>query len=558
MHYLCTEILNYPDVFKELHGPITKMLQQFPRPNDQQLFENDRWTGSGFKYTPINPIQSLSGGRRRLILDPRGHLKTTVNAQAHTIQWILNYPDVSIAIWQSNSEKAELILKEIKHHFQFNEKFRALFPELVPQKRPQDFGTKSEFTTPGRSPLVSRRESTVMTLSIEKGTAGLHFDVMKFSDIVEPENVKTAERIQAVKSAFYMAENLLVSPSYWIDVEGTIYTFDDLYYDLIDQWKKEDIDAKVPEYLIHVRGCYKKAFPAGQDETFTPNTINLPHLKNERGYEIPIFPYDHAGLERFNYEKLERMRAKDPYTFSCQQLNNPQGGADGKIIFPVNENFPLRIRSDKFRQNVRIASRTLSVDTAETANARSNYSALVVGAWDGYGRCWIEHITREKFLPLDLIQAIVAAVLKYKPSEVKIEETAFVRGLEVGLRREMDLKSIFIPLEFVKRDNQITKNERIQSTLQPYYTQGLIRFVDPVDGDKSGWAAFHALLEELRTFPKGRTDDILDATADLFQGKEWFGREFARPTPEQASETAWRKYLQIEDPFEEDSQLNYL
>jgi hypothetical protein len=187
--FLCREILGYPDVNDEVHGTLISRLQQFPRPNGIHFYNNDRIEQGRIFYTPIepNPLK-LPGKRRFLILDARGHLKTTINAQAHTIQWILNYPDIAMLIVQSNTEKAEMILGEIKAHFQANPKFRAFFPDHCPTRRIFDWGTKGDFTTEARSRSCTRKEPTLMCGSIDKGSAGLHFDVQKFSDIVEPNN----------------------------------------------------------------------------------------------------------------------------------------------------------------------------------------------------------------------------------------------------------------------------------------------------------------------------------------------------------------------------------
>lgn len=557
LEYLCRFVLNYTAVDREVHGPVIDLLQKFPLPDPKtkEFWDNDSWDGTKFNYRPLTPMPRLPGGRRRLILDPRGHLKTTINAQAHTIQWILNYPDTAIAIWQSNLEKAQMILKEVKHHFQFNEKLREWFPELCPQKNPADFGTKDQFTIPGRSVDVSRREPTVMVLSIEKGTAGLHFDVMKFSDVVEPENVKTKERIDDVKTSFRMAKNLLVSPPYWIDVEGTRYHHADLYGDLIRQWQEEELQGVTHEYQVHIRGVFRKVHPNDRPVTYTPNDFNLPDLIVD-GHKVPLWPLDRDGMPRFPLKDLEAGAREDPYMHSCQQLNQPIGGIDGVEIFPLEQT--KFISKANFRQNIRVVSTTMTIDTAETKNARSNFSAIVVACWDQFGRCYIRDIIHGKWLPNELIDKIFEANKKYRPSFIKIEKTSFVSGLMAGITREMDLKGEYLPIELVPRDNQQAKEERIKNTLQPYHANHLLRFVQPEedpkkqsDEDKRHAKALAHCMVEMKTFPIGMTDDILDALADQFQGKEWFGREQPRSEPENdfdaASNAAWAKLLGFEE-----------
>lgn len=567
--FLCNEILGYKDVFKDVHGPLIDTLQKFPVPKDQsEYFDHDQFDSArqAWSYKPLLKMQQLPGKRRRLILDARGHLKTTINVQAHTIQWILNYPDITIAIFQSNLEKGQAILGEIKHHFQYNPKLRALFPELCPQKSVDNFGTMSEFTTPGRSPFAINREPTLMALSIDKGTAGYHFHVMKFSDIVEPENSKTGERCQAVIDAFTMAENLLVSPVYWIDVEGTRYSFADLYGVLIKQYNADKAAGIEPRYQVYTRGCFKKKTPDGKPQKFVPEELDpdkYPYLLDERGKRIPWWAKDADGSPRFPLEHFETLEKQNSYQFSCQQLNFPEGGVDGKKIFPIN--LFSYLPRDKFEKLIRISYYELVIDTAETTGPRSDYSALTIGGFDAGGCAWIRYIRHGKFTSSEIIEHMFDLYKRFKPTVVKIEETGFVRGMKAMIQREMEMRGVFLPLEFIKRDTQLAKTERIERTLEPWYKKGLIKFVSPkhsdptvkmTPDDEKYWAALQYLQEEeLKTFPLGSTDDILDTIADLFQGKDLFGRNAARPQADQTSmyeDKVWNDFLGISDPFSDE------
>jgi hypothetical protein len=548
--FLCRDVLGYKDVSDDVHGPVLDIVQKFPSPTREEFDKNDRIERGRWVYTPVLEMTKLPGKRRVLILDPRGHLKTTINAIAHTIQWIINYPNIAIQIIQSNNEKAELILGEIKKHFQANPRFRALFPEHCPQRKLNDFGTLGEFTTMARDPEVVRKEKTVMTGSIDKGSAGLHFDVMKFSDIVEPNNAKGDSLYQVAKS-FYLMENLLVSPEYWIDVEGTRYHFADLYGQIIKfEMSREPADR---EYKIHVRGVYKKKTPDGKPQQFIPEELDeqkYPLLLDEFGRPQPWWP------SRFPTHKLEGEKARDAYIFSCQKMNYPQGGIDGQQTFPAKSpktghNLPVWIPREKFRQEVRVAFREVIIDTGETANKRSNHTAIVTAAWSSNGRCFIEEIDHGKFLPSETVNRIILATLKHRPRAVKIEETSFVRGLMPALRREMDLHSIMIPVDLIKRDNQVAKVERIYNTLQPWYVNEDLRFVEPFHSDPKEFARIKTHLEkELNEFPLGEDDDILDALADAFQNKEWFGRETPKLTFIQAAQDGMKKLLGLEDPWD--------
>lgn len=549
LEWLCQRVLNYKNVEKKVHGPVLDILQKFPTPkNYEEMCKHDKYnrvTGR-WEYKPLveKMIDLPAHKKRRLILDPRGHLKTTINAQAHTIQWILNYPDVAVQVTQSNTEKAIEIVDEIKRHFQYNPLFRQLFPEYCPQRQVDKWGTQAEFTTEARAKRITRKESTVMIGSIDKGTAGLHFDVMKFSDIVEPSNVRTDTMIASVTKAFYMAENLLVAPSYWIDVEGTRYTHNDLYGELIDQWVQDTAEGLEPEYDIHVRGCWKKQFAELEEHpNFTPLRLEEPDLLNDSGEQVPIWEIDNEGRDRFLRPKLLRMKKREAYLFSCQQLNCPVGGIDGMEIFPVNKNRPRFIPVDQLRK-VRIVQKEIIVDTAETTNDKSNYSCITVGGWDKFGRLYILDIIHGKWLTDELCRKIIAASKVWSVEDIKIEETSFVRGMMPTLERYMALSKNILPITFIKRENQLAKEERIQKTLQPWYKDGALIF-----SERIAPRIKEHLKKEFREFPLSKTDDILDTLADFFLGKAWFGRFVDKKEIEREIDYEMQRALGIEDPF---------
>jgi hypothetical protein len=531
-----------------------RTLQQFPKPDKDQFYANDIWNGKTWEYTPIfNHVQDLPPGRRRLILAHRGLMKTTVNVQAHTIQWIINYPSLAMAIFQSTGSKAEAILDEIRNHFKINETFRRLFPEHCPQKNVSDWGTKERLTTLARPKSVVRREPTIMALSIDKGTAGYHFDVIKHSDIVEENNVKSIESITSIIDSFDLSKSLLVGPGYWIDVEGTLYNPKDLYNRLLKHWWTDKNAGIEPEYLVHIQGCYRLLDPKTkkQQTIFTPETLDdaWVEMRDAQGHPVPWWAADAAGKVRFPYELLERQRRTNPYVFSCQYMLKPRMDVDGKVTFNLNN--ITKVSMETFFKNIRplVVGYSIGLDTAYTDNERSNNSAFVVIAWDRAGRGYVREIVRKKLLPEALIAEIFRMNEKYKPISFVIEETQFVTGLRVGIeeefvRRKARMIELKVPwnLEYVKTDNQQKKILRIYNTLQEPFANDRIRFVVPpynvtdpyfdktivdresgrMSGDETR-EAFEESLRELKEFPLGE-DDFLDALSDIFQKKEVFGR----------------------------------
>jgi predicted phage terminase large subunit-like protein len=503
--------------------------QEFPLPPAERISEIDIVAPGFVKYRPWNdPYVALSGKRRLLLLDPRGGLKTSINCVAHLVQWILNYPHLAYLVVQSNAKKASDIMREIKKVFQYNTMFRQIYPDYCPQRHVSDWGNREEVDIPDEETRdrilaemkVGRKEHTIMTASIDKGSAGYHWDVMKFSDIVEENNTRTEDQIESVKYTFEMMENLLVKLDGWIDVEGTRYDLFDLYGKIIVDWEKNE--KMRAEWKIHVRSCFERDF-GDQPHTFTPDMLKLPFKKTEKGEYISWWP------SRFPLDKLMLQQTREPYVFATQRLNDPLAAQGDNIPFPPK--LMQWITKDEFSK-VPLSHFLITVDTADTIGLRSNPSCITVCGWDKYQRCYVVEVKLGKMLPDALIEAIIAMYKRYRPMYVKIEETAFVRGLKAGLMRRCNLEGLHIPFDYITRDNQTSKKERILTTLQPWYKAKEIVFLDTLD-------CKHEIQTQLASFPSGE-DDFLDTLADQFQNRDWFGRLSPRgDSPE------LRKHMQI-------------
>ena len=533
-----------PDVSEEVHRPVLDHLQQFPAPESDEIAEkHDQIISGRWEYQPLRDIMSLEGKRRMLLLDSRGFLKSSINCIAHSIQWILNYPDIAIMIMQANGDKANLVVSEMKQHFQGNERLRALFPELCPQKRVWEWGRQDSFTVEDkrfakpRGGLKQHKEPTVMATSIERGLSGIHVDVIKCSDIVDPGNIN-GEGLQTVKKNFFLARNLLVAPQYWIDVEGTRYHFDDLYGRIIDMEAEKPDNLR--EWRFFIRGATKRDW-GGKPERFdSMDFLQKPELLDSDGFAVSRWP------ARFANRYLHTMKLDDPLGYATQQQQDPRPG--GIALFPVDHQFPKWIDPKDFVNHIRVSHYEISIDTAETTGKRSDYTSIAVGAWSSNGKCYVVEIVHGRFMPSEIVEQITALARKYKTRlrSIKIEETGFVRGMMPALRRYMDTSGIFLPIDTIKRDNQEAKVERIANTLQPWYVRGDLIFVDNLPEKTK-----NHLLRELREFPAGKNDDILDSISDLFQNKSWFGREQARGFAGHQINLAFGEMLGILTPEQE-------
>ena len=239
--WLCNHVLGFRDVSTEVHGPILDAMQKFPGWDEthKTVDEFQQAMGGKFFGGPKQPFDLLEGSRKNLILFPRGHLKSTVATVAHSVQWILNYPNVRILVTTATEDLARDFLLGIKSAFTNNETLRFLFPEYCTQG---ELGSGERFTIPCRNDSNKSfgqggKEPTIRTSTVGSAITGYHGDVQKTDDPVEKQNSSTPRGIEDVKWHFgnmYPLLETYANPSGdplagWVDLIGTPWDFSDLY-----------------------------------------------------------------------------------------------------------------------------------------------------------------------------------------------------------------------------------------------------------------------------------------------------------------------------------------
>lgn len=527
--FLCNNILGYTDVNEEVHGPVIEKLQKFQKPSAVEYEENDKYVNGQWQYIPVIPHQILPGTRRMVYLDPRGHLKTSINTIAHTIQFIINYPNIACMISVANTERAKLLLKEILEHFTLNSVFRRVFPEHCPTDAKADmFGRQDGFTSLARDFSYEsrkvRREPTVHLGTIEKAVASLHFDVLKFSDIVDEENSQTREQCQKIIASYSAKLPAVVTPhESWVYIEGTRYHNEDLYGYLMANEALNRAKGNEKVHDIFMRGCFKK-----KDSTYDLEDLDEelhPFLRDENGNLMPIFP------KKFPLHALMMLK-NDPIsaiTFNEQYLNDPTPQEDSPL--PTGSKLPSYIDPKIFHEKVKIAYYEIAVDFAETVKRRSDNSALTVMAWDLANRPYVVEMLYGKFSQEENVAFLVKLYKKYKAQLIYIEDTSYTRGLFPTIDRAFKLQSLFPRFEFLHRPPTQKKTGRIEAAVGAWWKSGALRFVySPTPGSypQISVNAMNALRSESRSFPRGANDDALDTLADLLSQKTYFHRLGAR------------------------------
>jgi hypothetical protein len=148
--WLSENILGMKKIVRHVHGPMADFLQKFDDYQGEDVFNE---VAGCYEYTPLapDPVRVITKGtKRRLLLAPRGWYKTSLNVIAHCIQWILNFPDVTILLVHASQEIVEQVLASIKWHFWKNNIMRYYFPEFCAPIGIKEVGTQTQFNSPAR------------------------------------------------------------------------------------------------------------------------------------------------------------------------------------------------------------------------------------------------------------------------------------------------------------------------------------------------------------------------------------------------------------------------
>jgi len=404
--------------------------------------------------------------KKKLMLVARGHLKSSVITVAYTCWRIAKDPTVRIFIGNATYNMAIAFLSQVKAVMQKNEVFRELYGDMGQgaEKWSNDMnkiGTSS----------YKAKEATVTAYGMGGSLVSQHYDIIIMDDIVARENIGTKD--QREKTLMFYKDALdLLEPGGEVIIIGTTWHEDDLYAHIMDG--KNHL---IEDFDIFVRPAYQGSWKEG---------------------EI-AFP------EKFSWKVLDELkRQKGPSEFSAQYLLNPipeESATFKSDYFHSFEEWEIRGKH---------LNRFMAVDPAISEAAGSDYSAIVVIGVDQYNNWYILDLFMERCGVERLVGEIFHYAAKHKPVETAIEMEAYAKSLRYFMNEEMKRRGHFFNITEVKSSRMGNEKEFRIKALEPRYFNGMI---------------FHNkylslttdLEDQLRSFPKQRHDDLIDALSFMNQ-----------------------------------------
>lgn len=479
--------------------------------------------------------------RRRLVLMPRGHAKSSVCSVLYTLWRIYRNPNIRILVGTNIKRLARGFIRELRQYFENKELQESVWNSrphvagpLVPvlsasdrrtrnSRRNNNYSTQeiedsnfninvaddTKLIWSGESLQVTRpmviKEPTVQVASVGTIMTGDHYDLLILDDVVDFDNSSTQDKAENLLDWTRDLESVL-DPRQSFDftvtrgvsegVKFTDYVGDEvitlgtLYYEW-DYYHYLQDEAEQLGIRTHKRNIYVN----GIDE--------------EEGYLWP---------ERFNKLVVNglRRRINSSARFSSQYLNaviapeDAPFSVDGVKWFTPDS---ITVGNDRHAEYIyqgvrkRVKLR-LFLDPAATTNNTSDFSVLGVGGMDEDRSLVIFDLVVGRLTPTEVCNAMFKLLDKWKLFSITVEMVSgFVLYRHV-ISEESKRRKISVGIEDYKPPAKLHKTARIEGQLEPHFTNKTLYMCSTL-------ALIAELRSELATFPKCKHDDVLDVMASL-------------------------------------------
>lgn len=429
LHFLCTKILGYSD-WDVVHDDMERFIRR----------------------------KSI----RKLLLIPRGHLKTAIVTKGFVIQSVLRNPDIRILIANQVWDKSREMLYEIKQLLTEKTDLSKLFGDFVSERwREDDIVIRQR-----RKALAA---PTIGTSGVEAELTSSHYDMIILDDLQGEKNFQTPDQREKVKR-YYRSMMDLIEPGGVIIVIGTRWHLDDVYQYILDN-EKEYYDIEVRQVIENGKIIFPKKF----QKKFDPIT---------KSWEA----VDYHCTDYIDY-----LKKRPSEEFASQYMNNPIDSENAifkKEYFKYYERRPERLYV------------SMTIDPAISEKQSADYFSINVSGMDDKYNIYVLDTVKGHWKVAESIDNIFTTFQKWKPSVVGLETVAYQKALKSWLEEKQRERGVYFPITELKRNTNESKEFRIKA-LEPFYRDGLI---------------FHAtwmksLEEELLQFPRGKHDDEIDALA---------------------------------------------
>ncbi len=419
----------------------------------------------------------LTGGTpsKNLILQPREVYKTTFFTITLSIAILLNNPELSILIVNDTHEIAKNMLKEIKSHFEKNEKLRDLFGNYVST----DDWSKESITINRKT--KNMKEKSISVAGIGTALTSIHPDIIIADDIAGKKDKESQAGRDQTLSFFQDVWDLLKKDNGIYIMPGTRKHVYDIYNHIKEVINPHLLKEKLQGFNIMETSAHKDGDPDN-------DALNFPDILPEKKLkELRIVKEGQDGTDFATYMAEYELRPLDPKTQIFKEFT-----------FEDHQHLTY----DKIVQ---------WTDPALKETKTSDYSAIVVigrikdGEFKGKFMCLYASI--DKRPPTKLIQdhnriyRDISEVNDGVIYHVYMEDNGFQALMKDGAIRK-SLNDGKAPVPTKGKANMHDKDSRIQWQ-EPFITTGVYMFRKDW---KSAPENYRLLVEQFQNYPQAKKD----------------------------------------------------
>lgn len=406
--------------------------------------------------------------RKKALLLPRNHLKSTLGTIGFVILNIVKNPNVRILIGNGVWDIARTFLAEIKAQLEGSQ-LKYLFGDFVSARWNADEIIVKQRTKPLKEP-------TVMTTGVEAETTGGHYDIIILDDLIGLQNSQTPEQRQKVKRFRRSMINLLEPGGLVIEI-GTRWHLDDTFSEIFEK--------EMRYYDVMVKQVVENGAD-GKPRLIFPKKFARKFDAVKKDW---IFVDDPTCMDYVDH--LKQSMPLDE--FSAQYLNQPFS-AENQLFKPEMFKY-WNQRPDGLYVG-------MAADLAISEARSADETAIVVCGMDKEWKLYVLDYIKGHWRPSEVVARIFETRQKWKPHVVGMETNGFQKTLKLACEEEMRKRRDYFTIEEIRTGPERTKAERIK-TLEPFYRDGSVYH--------AAWMKGKELEDQLQTFPKGKRDDIADA-----------------------------------------------
>lgn len=424
-----------------------------------------------------DPKERKEYGRQyKLVLIPRGHLKSSVITKAWSIQQVLRNPNIRILLANAVWDNSRRFLSSIQSWLTTKSELPKIFGDFKMAGKNASGWSRDELMVSQRT--IVQDAKTITTTGVGAVQTGQHFDIIILDDVVERENSRTKEQRNKVREFYYDCLSLL-EPDGIIMVVGTTWSEDDLYNTLKNDVNyKDNIFIRVAEQGTEESVIFKKKF--------TLKTL-----------------YDIKGTTP---EKRKH--------YSAQYLMNPYPDEDMEF-----KKHWIRYY-DKLPGVPMYVSMTLDPSLGKDT---SDYSAIVTCGRTEERQTFVleaRHFRRAvELIPEEVVRSVSQLkAMGYMPSVIGLESYGFQQSLQKPIKDALAKAGFPVYVELLPRIVTEDKAARIRKLIPKFAAYEIL--ISPAHED---------LVNELMRFDPermGKSDDIIDALA--WQIHYWDRRSVAK------------------------------